>query len=59
MAIEYCLLEFPQFYPQLLIFIVFFIKNFQKINVVDRLSLHLEKGTPISAVSSYLQQIES
>ena len=30
----------------------------KKINVVDRLSRHLEKGTPASAVSAYLQQIK-
>ena len=30
----------------------------KKINVVDRLSRHLEKGTPLPAVSSYLQQLK-
>ena len=30
----------------------------KKINVVDRLSRHLEKGSPASAVSAYLQQIK-
>ena len=30
----------------------------KKINVVDRLSRHLEKGSPVSAVSAYLQQIK-
>ncbi len=30
----------------------------QKINVVDRLSRHLEKGTPASAAASYLQQVK-
>ena len=30
----------------------------KKINVVDRLSKHLEKGTPLPAVSSYLQQLK-
>ena len=30
----------------------------KKINVVDRLSQHLEKGTPASAVSAYLQQVK-
>lgn len=30
----------------------------KKINVVDRLSRHLEKGTPASAVSAYLQQVK-
>ena len=30
----------------------------KKINVVDRLSRHLEKGTPASAVSAYLKQIK-
>ncbi len=30
----------------------------KKINVVDRLSRHLEKGTPASAASSYLQQVK-
>lgn len=30
----------------------------KKINVVDRLFRHLEKGTPASAFSSYLQQIK-
>lgn len=30
----------------------------KKINVVERLSRHLEKGTPISAASAYLQQVK-
>lgn len=30
----------------------------KKINVVDRLSRHLEKGTPASATSAYLQQVK-
>ena len=30
----------------------------KKINVVDRLSRHLEKGTPTSAAASYLQQVK-
>ncbi len=30
----------------------------KKINVVDRLSQHLEKGTPASAAASYLQQVK-
>ncbi len=30
----------------------------QKINVVNRLSRHLEKGTPASAISAYLQQMK-
>lgn len=30
----------------------------KKINVVDRLSRHLEKGTPASAASAYLRQIK-
>ena len=30
----------------------------KKINVVDRLSRHLEKGTPASAASAYLQQMK-
>ncbi len=30
----------------------------KKINIVDRLSKHLEKGTPASATASYLQQIK-
>ena len=30
----------------------------KKINVVDRLSTHLEKGTPASAAASYLQQVK-
>ena len=30
----------------------------KKINVVDRLSRHLEKGTPASAASAYLQQLK-
>lgn len=30
----------------------------KKINVVDRLSKHLEKGTPVSAASAYLQQVK-
>ena len=30
----------------------------QKINVVDRLSRHLDKGTPASAASAYLQQVK-
>lgn len=30
----------------------------KKINVVDRLSRHLEKGTPASAAASYLQQVK-
>ncbi len=30
----------------------------KKINVVDRLSRHIQKGTPASAVSAYLQQIK-
>ena len=30
----------------------------KKINVVDRLSRHLEKGTPIPSLSAYLQQIK-
>lgn len=29
----------------------------KKINVVDRLSRHLEKGTPASAAASYLHQV--
>ena len=32
-------------------------ENSQKINIVDRLSRHLEKGTPAEAATSYLQQI--
>ena len=31
----------------------------QKINVVDRLSKHLDKGTPASAAASYLQQVRN
>ena len=31
----------------------------KKINVVDRLSKHLDKGTPASAASSYLQQVRN
>lgn len=31
----------------------------KKINVVDRLSKHLDKGTPASAVASYLQQVRN
>ena len=30
----------------------------KKINIVDRLSRHLEKGTPASAAASYLQQVK-
>ena len=30
----------------------------KKINIVDRLSRHLDKGTPAEAISSYLQQIK-
>ncbi|MCI5602321.1 MAG: transposase [Clostridiales bacterium] len=30
----------------------------KKINIVDRLSGHLDKGTPTEAISSYLQQIK-
>ena len=30
----------------------------KKINIVDRLSRHLEKGTPASAAASYLQQMK-
>ena len=30
----------------------------KKINIVDRLSRHLDKGTPTEAISSYLQQIK-
>ena len=30
----------------------------KKINVVDRLSTHLEKGTPASAAAFYLQQVK-
>lgn len=30
----------------------------KKINIVDRLSRHLDKGTPTSAASSYLQQMK-
>ncbi len=30
----------------------------KKINIVDRLSRHLEKGTPASTASSYLQQVK-
>lgn len=30
----------------------------KKINVVDRLSRHLEKGTPASAASAYLHQVK-
>ena len=30
----------------------------QKINIVDRLSKHLNKGTPVEAASSYLQQVK-
>ena len=30
----------------------------KKINIVDRLSRHLEKGVPLEAASSYLQQIK-
>ena len=30
----------------------------KKINIVDRLSRHLEKGTPTSAAASYLQQVK-
>lgn len=30
----------------------------KKINIVDRLSRHLEKGTPASAAASYLQQLK-
>ena len=31
----------------------------KKINIVDRLSGHLDKGTPTEAVSSYPQQIKN
>ena len=31
----------------------------KKINVVDRLSKHLDKGTPASAAASYLQQVRN
>lgn len=31
----------------------------KKINVVDRLSKHLDKGTPASAATSYLQQVRN
>ena len=31
----------------------------EKINVVDRLSKHLDKGTPASAAASYLQQVRN
>ncbi len=31
----------------------------KKINVVDRLSKHPEKGTPASAAASYLQQLKN
>ena len=31
----------------------------KKINIVDRLSRHLEKGTPASAAASYLQQVKN
>ena len=30
----------------------------KKINIVDRLSRHLDKGTPAEAAASYLQQIK-
>ena len=30
----------------------------KKINIVDRLSRHLDKGTPASAAASYLQQVK-
>lgn len=30
----------------------------KKINIVDRLSRHLDKGTPVEAAASYLQQIK-
>lgn len=30
----------------------------KKINIIDRLSRHLEKGTPASAAASYLQQVK-
>lgn len=30
----------------------------KKINIVDRLSRHLEKGAPVSAASAYLQQVK-
>lgn len=33
-------------------------ESFPKINIVDRLSRHLEKGTPVSAASAYLQQVK-
>ena len=33
-------------------------ENSKKINIVDRLSRHLDKGTPAEAATSYLQQIK-
>lgn len=30
----------------------------KKINIVDRLSRHLDKGTPAPAAASYLQQVK-
>lgn len=30
----------------------------KKINIVDRLSKHLNKGTPLKAATSYLQQVK-
>ena len=33
-------------------------ENSKKINIVDRLSRHLDKGTPVEATTSYLQQIK-
>ena len=33
-------------------------ENSKKINIVDRLSRHLHKGTPAEAATSYLQQIK-
>lgn len=33
-------------------------EDFKKINVVDRLSRHLEKGTPAKAAASYLRMVK-
>ncbi|WP_253293841.1 hypothetical protein [Falcatimonas sp. MSJ-15] len=33
-------------------------KNSKKINIVDRLSRHLDKGTPAEVAASYLQQVK-
>ncbi|WP_242939825.1 hypothetical protein [Roseburia sp. 499] len=63
------LLEFPYFYPQSPVFTVIVISLLtevadqlhepsKKINIVDRLSRHLEKATPAVAAASYLQLIK-